>query len=292
MRVTRGLDSPKSRKRGRSRPVYHSGWRSVATASGAKNTARRYFGVDTALCRTDEAVLLSVLSFSGSPAGRPARESSRRSLAASAPSDTALPYMLCRASVEPAACEGVLAPSEAHGRRRAAAPSAVRRGAAPRSRRSLTDDTDGRRRGGSWSSAPLDSDRALPRPRPRSSLRALRPACPRSGKRPLFPRRRSGLRRSRCVGMGFDDRSVQRSFTPIEATGPVGFRLKDLKDLQPGSILLPPQQAVVAGRIRTVPLGQIAPRRSGALDPQDPVDHSPMIYPRTAPSVIPRQMIF
>jgi len=183
-------------------------------------------------------------------------------------------------------------PSEAHGRRRAAAPSAVRRGAAPRSRRSLTDDTDGRRRGGSWSSAPLDSDRALPRPRPRSSLRALRPACPRSGKRPLFPRRRSGLRRSRCVGMGFDDRSVQRSFTPIEATGPVGFRLKDLKDLQPGSILLPPQQAVVAGRIRTVPLGQIAPRRSGALDPQDPVDHSPMIYPRTAPSVIPRQMIF
>ncbi len=53
----------------------------------------------------------------------------------------------------------------------------------------------------------------------------------------------------------------------------------------------PANETVVAGRARTVALGQIAPWRTRAQDPKDAVQHSAVVNPRNASRLVRQQRL-
>ena len=55
--------------------------------------------------------------------------------------------------------------------------------------------------------------------------------------------------------------------------------LKFLHDRRPGTVPATPVVAVEAGRVRTVALRQVAPRRAGAKHEEDAVHHPPVMHP-------------
>src|SRR2546428_199585 len=57
---------------------------------------------------------------------------------------------------------------------------------------------------------------------------------------------------------------------------------KVLPDPHPSSVLLPSSQPSPAGRGAGIPFGQIAPAGSRLQDPEDSVDHVPVVDPGTA----------
>ena len=57
----------------------------------------------------------------------------------------------------------------------------------------------------------------------------------------------------------------------------------------PDARLAPAVEAIVAGRIGTVALRQVAPRRAGPQDPADAVQHSPVINPQPSAPLVRQQ---
>ncbi len=55
--------------------------------------------------------------------------------------------------------------------------------------------------------------------------------------------------------------------------------LKILHDQRLGAVPTPPVVAVEAGRVRTLPLRQVAPRRAGAKHEEDAVHYPPVMHP-------------
>jgi len=52
------------------------------------------------------------------------------------------------------------------------------------------------------------------------------------------------------------------------------------EDAVPDACLAPSVEAIVAGRIGAIAVRQITPRRSRPQDPEDAVQHAPVVYPR------------
>src|SRR4029078_13298697 len=62
----------------------------------------------------------------------------------------------------------------------------------------------------------------------------------------------------------------------------VGRALRERTEyLSPHPALGPAVEAIVGRRVRPITLGQIAPRCAGAQDEEDPVQHLPVIVPRS-----------
>jgi hypothetical protein len=55
---------------------------------------------------------------------------------------------------------------------------------------------------------------------------------------------------------------------------------QSFENAQPHAALRPAIKAILAGRIKTIPLGQIAQRRAGARNVEDAVQHAAIILPR------------
>jgi hypothetical protein len=301
MSSARALYSLKSRKRGSHRQSCRSGWRSAATASAAGNSVRRDSASDTTLGRSVGDARRCVLVASDLPAGRSVREYRRRSLAVATPHGSAFPHTLYPRSIAVDASGDGPVRFEARGSRRAeqkrgSSRRLVRERASP-----PTEAPAPHKRGGAWWSARLGCVPMPPDAGPLSPPLRVRngfplPARNRSPRRPtegsLHPpflaSALASVRRiadgSGRVRMSFNNGSVERPFAPIQVPFGIGFGLKALKKTLPRPIPFPAQQPVVDRGRRPVAFGQVFPRRAGALDPENAVEHLTMIPPRTSPS--------
>lgn len=88
--------------------------------------------------------------------------------------------------------------------------------------------------------------------------------------------------------MGPVDRGVDGN-GPLHPAHRVITDLDVFQQLRPGPIRFPAGEPLVDGLPGAVPLGQIAPRSPRPQPPQHPVDHLPVITPRTTTSIHPRQ---
>lgn len=62
-------------------------------------------------------------------------------------------------------------------------------------------------------------------------------------------------------------------------------------DAVPDAGFAPPQEAVVAGRVRAVPLRKIAPWRTRAQYPEDTAQHPPVVDTRHAARIVRKQKV-
>ena len=84
------------------------------------------------------------------------------------------------------------------------------------------------------------------------------------------------------------DRRIDRD-DPIQPPDLVATRLHPRQNSLPGAVLGPPIEPLEHRIPRTEPLRQITPRRARAKPPHDPLDNHPVIQPRTASTLHPRQ---
>lgn len=122
-----------------------------------------------------------------------------------------------------------------------------------------------------------------PRERPRAW-----PACERPGSSSSSPFAPPFFAGADCVLVGSVDGGVDGD-GPFHPAHRVIADLNVLQQPCPGAVRLPAGEPLVDGLPRPEPVGKIPPRSPGPQPPQHPVDHLPVITPRTAPSVHLRQ---
>jgi hypothetical protein len=153
-----------------------------------------------------------------------------------------------------------------------------RHGSCPRSKRSTAAIRGRRPRGGSWWSVRPGSGRGPAAPPSVADL----PVCP--SQPPLFAGAGGML-------VGPIDGRVDRD-GPLDLAHGVVVDPHVFQQLRPGPIRLPARESLVDGLPGTVPFGQVPPRRPGPQPPQHPIDHLPVIPPRTPAPINTRQERF
>ena len=82
--------------------------------------------------------------------------------------------------------------------------------------------------------------------------------------------------------VGPHDRAIDKMAVPVELTRRIGLLLDGRKEAVPEAGLAPAVQPTGHGGPRTIPCGQIAPRRPGAEDPQEAIEEAAMVHRRTS----------